>query len=567
MKLNRYLLPFFAVLFGALSATAQITLPDDTVLCPNEPQALLAGFRSVPNPTVLTLSDDQFSPAITIGFPFTFYGNTYTQLVISSNNYITFDVSAAGGYSGWNITANIPNAGNAQPNSIMCPWQDVHPGIGGTVAYGISGVAPNRVFTVSFCEVPMFSCTSLMFTSQILLFENGNRIETHIENKPLCTTWNGGVAIHGTQNSTGTIADVVPGRNFSDPVWTTSQEGMSFMPNGAGYTISPVPYKPSVFGPINWYYANNNQLYTTGDSITISLPPGTVETLYAETSICGGTVLRDTVTVYMPFINGVELQPACPNPQNGELYIDVLDQNPYFYNVFLIDANDSIVYANSPVTIGDTAKGLAAGTYVIAIVDENGCEIRDTVTVGALPAVVAGIAPLADTLVDTATVYWQNLSSGATSYYWDLGNGTTSGDMYPITYYDTCGTYTVQLRAENSQGCMDTTFYQFEILCPQDPTIPVVLEIPNVFTPNGDGTNDYFNVNLSSGTFAEFRGQIFNRWGVEVYAWNEGQTKDAGWDGKIDGTEAAAGAYFYIIFYKQQDGQSKVEKGTLTLFR
>jgi gliding motility-associated-like protein len=68
------------------------------------------------------------------------------------------------------------------------------------------------------------------------------------------------------------------------------------------------------------------------------------------------------------------------------------------------------------------------------------------------------------------------------------------------------------------------------------------LMVPNVFTPNGDGTNDEFRVAYKS--LATFECWVFNRWGRQVFYWNDPQK---GWNGKINGKDAPAGPYFYII--------------------
>lgn len=68
------------------------------------------------------------------------------------------------------------------------------------------------------------------------------------------------------------------------------------------------------------------------------------------------------------------------------------------------------------------------------------------------------------------------------------------------------------------------------------------LQVPNVFTPNGDGTNDEFRVAYKS--LAKFECWVFNRSGRQVFYWNDPQK---GWNGKINGKDAPAGPYFYII--------------------
>ena len=56
----------------------------------------------------------------------------------------------------WNIGAAVPNNFDAPLNAILCPWQDINPGIGGNIQYSLSGVAPNRVFTVTFVQFQCF---------------------------------------------------------------------------------------------------------------------------------------------------------------------------------------------------------------------------------------------------------------------------------------------------------------------------------------------------------------------------------------------------------------------------
>ena len=71
-------------------------------------------------------------------------------------------------------------------NVIMQAWQDINTGVVGSIFYGTSGVAPNRIFTVTWCDIAMFSCTQLLHTSQVILHEGSNKIEMFIKNKPLC---------------------------------------------------------------------------------------------------------------------------------------------------------------------------------------------------------------------------------------------------------------------------------------------------------------------------------------------------------------------------------------------
>jgi gliding motility-associated-like protein len=88
------------------------------------------------------------------------------------------------------------------------------------------------------------------------------------------------------------------------------------------------------------------------------------------------------------------------------------------------------------------------------------------------------------------------------------------------------------------------------------------LEIPNVFTPNGDNVNDLFSFNAQG--IKQMAGRIFNRWGKIVYEWEGLQ---AYWDGKINEKEAPAGTYFYVVDTTDIFDESKQTKGTVTLVR
>lgn len=178
--------------------------------------------------TALNLTDDQHSPVVPLGFTFCFNGSTYTHCVISSNNYISFNQGLAGTWSPW-VTQPMPdNAVSTLHSSIMAPWQDIDPSMGGQIRYQTLGTAPNRRFVVSYLNVPMYSCTTQVYTSQTILYESSNCIGTFITQKPVCTTWNSGRAVHGLQNGNGSHATVVNGRNNS--TWTASMQGMYFTP-------------------------------------------------------------------------------------------------------------------------------------------------------------------------------------------------------------------------------------------------------------------------------------------------------------------------------------------------
>ncbi len=86
--------------------------------------------------------------------------------------------------------------------------------------------------------------------------------------------------------------------------------------------------------------------------------------------------------------------------------------------------------------------------------------------------------------------------------------------------------------------------------------------VPDVFTPNGDGHNDQFKVAYKS--LLTFQCWVYNRWGREVYYWNDPQK---GWDGNINGKKAVPGPYFYVIKATGSDKKVYKLKGDINLLR
>ena len=79
-------------------------------------------------------NDDYYGDAVTF-FNFCFFGNTYNQIVLGSNDNATFDVTQANNYDPWEITGPLPGAATGTSNTavddaIMFPWNDIYSDIG-----------------------------------------------------------------------------------------------------------------------------------------------------------------------------------------------------------------------------------------------------------------------------------------------------------------------------------------------------------------------------------------------------------------------------------------------------
>ncbi len=201
---------------------------------------------------------------------------------------------------------------------------------------------------------------------------------------------------------------------------------------------------------------------------------------------------------------------------------------------------------------GIILNNLCEGEYPFVIVDELGCELRDTITVEA-----EVISDIEYALFTTPVSCWNEGDGTATiavtggippiTYDWrqngvSIQNTETAiglvEDFYSVTITDVQGcTFTEEVFIEPTEGC----FY-----------------ISNALTPN----NDFFNDTWVIGGleyFPEARVEVFNRWGQQVY---ESVGDYIEWDGKLNGNNLPVADYYYVITY---DPSSPPLTGTVTI--
>jgi gliding motility-associated-like protein len=130
-----------------------------------------------------------------------------------------------------------------------------------------------------------------------------------------------------------------------------------------------------------------------------------------------------------------------------------------------------------------------------------------------------------------------NSSLAQTASFWNFGFSSDTINLYsPFCQFPDSGYYKVSLIVENKYGCLDTAFNTLYV------EGGYRIFIPNAFTPNNDGLNEFFKP-VGHG-IAHIKISIFNRWGQIVYFESGPSAK---WDGKINGIEAPQGIYPYII--------------------
>src|SRR5690606_30331141 len=197
-----------------------------------------------------------------------------------------------------------------------------------------------------------------------------------------------------------------------------------------------------------------------------------------------------------------------------------------------------------------------AGTFVIRLnIQSRACpdtSYTDSITVYALPEVDLG----SDTSIclHGQPVYLKNLRDAPLSPYHQVWS---TGDTTEVLKVVHPGTYTLRVTSE-LLGCTTTESIEIAKDC--------YIDIPNAFTPNGDGNNDYFlpRLLLTEG-LQRFHMQVFSRWGQLVFETN--RLDGRGWDGRFNDKIQPLGVYLYRIQADFANGREERYAGNVTLVR
>jgi gliding motility-associated-like protein len=198
--------------------------------------------------------------------------------------------------------------------------------------------------------------------------------------------------------------------------------------------------------------------------------------------------------------------------------------------------------------------GTVSGAVVVIDTNSVGCYSDP-----ASCTVTAFIAPIAS--IDTAsagfTYNFSDQSTGTvTSWTWDFGDGSSSALPNPSHTYTANGLQTVCLTAENN-GCADTTCMLIDVDALE------FINVPNVFTPDGDGINDFFFINSSG--LKEFKLEIYDRWGILMFT---SELPNQKWDGRTtSGVEVVDGTYYFVLTATSITSKDNSTTGFISLLR
>ncbi len=215
-----------------------------------------------------------------------------------------------------------------------------------------------------------------------------------------------------------------------------------------------------------------------------------------------------------------------------------------------------------------TTSALATTTtfYVEAVSIAGGCVsgTRTSVVVNVLPILATPVVSVGSITTNSIQFNW-NAIAGATGYEISIDGGNTwtavTTNSYTVMGLTQGQTVSIIVRAKAASACQTSANSNAVTATTNDP-FKDELYVPNTFTPNNDGRNDYF---LAYGNnIGKFRMRIYNQWGEFIY---ESQNILQGWDGTYRGRAQPTGVYVYYIDVTFNSGVSKTFKGSITLLR
>ncbi|MDB5284002.1 MAG: hypothetical protein JWO06_3077, partial [Bacteroidota bacterium] len=282
----------------------------------------------------------------------------------------------------------------------------------------------------------------------------------------------------------------------------------------------------------------------------INLGKGTYIVTVTDANNCTATVSQDIIELPGIILNSTVHNILCPPLQNGFVELSVTTSFP---PVTFVWSNGS--HSPNNFSLGD-------GTYYVTVTDANNC-VKDTSFTIKTDTIMTVLVSPHDTSIDLGnsvnlTAITNGVGGNIASIVWSPVNGLDCSDCVSPVSTPIQSIYYVATVVSDS-GCVAIDTGNVIVV----PTYDIF--IPNVFTPNGDGNNDYFEVFGNKKIWKEFEVQVFDRIGEKVYESNDMNFK---WDGIYKGKYMMPAVFVYQIHLTYIDNHTeKLYKGSVTLVR
>jgi gliding motility-associated-like protein len=312
----------------------------------------------------------------------------------------------------------------------------------------------------------------------------------------------------------------------------------------------------SLMGGTGPYTYTFNGTTTTG-TVFNGLSAGSYPLTVVDANGCKDSIIM--VIKNTAGITAVGVSPTTPitcNTSTGLINIgSITSVNPGNFTIQLVQTGQTI---NWPATTQIT--GLPQGVYTLIVTDALGCKF----TVNGI-RIIHRIDPGGScnagndvTIFEGESAFINGTGDGTVS--WDPPNFLSDTKSVNPTATPPPGIHTYTINVFNPSSCT---------ICTDDVVITVIpeLNIPNTFTPNGDGDNDVWVIG-GLNRFDDCEIWIYTRWGQRVFHQNGYETGEE-WNGTNRGLSLSPATYYYIIDIKKKDADGKVKKyaGAITIIK
>lgn len=309
-----------------------------------------------------------------------------------------------------------------------------------------------------------------------------------------------------------------------------------------------------------------------GDTIQLNAAGGSVyqwspSTLLDNPNVFNPNAFPDTTTDFIVLVTDTN---SCSAFDTMEISIFILSVTPQDTTICSGDSvqlnvngpNVTSYLWTPPTGLSDPtiSSPMAAPTtttvYTVVLDDVSGCSDSASATINVQESPIPSFSTAIDAGCEGIIVDFENTSTLADSYLWLFGDGTSTTIENPSHTYDYGSSFTATLIAYGALGCSDSASFSGTADNFED---YYSIQIPNVFTPNGDGQNDQFVVSVAGKLYECIDMRIYNRWGQILFI---ASGNNLTWDGRnMAGEKVPQGSYFYTINIKDFE-----YNGHLTIF-
>lgn len=228
-------------------------------------------------------------------------------------------------------------------------------------------------------------------------------------------------------------------------------------------------------------------------------------------------------------------------------------------NLIYWDLGDGFTAVDSVVKHSFANSGSHAA--ILEVQDSFGCKDTFIQTVILYPRPTSDFSffRLPDTEFNIAQFQFNdNSSKDVKERYWEFSDGSNSMEINPIKKFSDTNSRSIQLIVTNNFGCKDTGYATTGTLF-----MSLKASIPDAFSPDGNGINDYF-APLVTPFVKAYSMEIYNRWGELVFKTNDPKV---GWDGSYQNTPCEQGVYICRIYIVPMRGGIQSLETSVTLLR